>query len=126
MMPGHGGHVLSHFQLRDMDVSLSNHDSDADQFNLVLVRGQQLQRQIVRDVRAQETYELCLAPSGGKNTENRTSKVRISTIPSKMAMPKKEKSIEERKSTIGGRDSRLSVRSGLHGHIGFPSDKFAR
>ena len=59
----------------------------------------------------------CLAPSGGKNSENRTSKVRISTIPSKMAIPKKEKSVEERKSTIGGRDSRLSVRSGIHGHI---------
>lgn len=52
----------------------------------------------------------CLAPSGGKNNENRTSKVRISTIPSKMAVPKKEKSIEERKSVISGRDSRLSVR----------------
>ena len=68
----------------------------------------------------------CLAPSGGKNSENRTSKVRISTIPSIMAMPKKEKSIEERKSTIGGRDSRLSVRSGINGHIEFPSYKFAR
>merc|ERR1711917_172950 len=52
----------------------------------------------------------CLAPSSGKNNENRTSKVRISTIPSKMAVPKKEKSIEERKSVISGRDSRLSVR----------------
>ena len=59
----------------------------------------------------------CLAPSGGKNNENRTSKVRISTIPSKMAVPKKEKSIEERKSVISGRDSRLSVRSGLLGRI---------
>jgi len=51
----------------------------------------------------------CLAPSGGKNNENRTSKVRISKLPSKSIM-KKDKSIEERKSTIGGRDSRLSVR----------------
>ena len=59
----------------------------------------------------------CLAPSGGKNNENRTSKVRISTIPSKMAVPKKEKSIEERKSVISGRDSRLSVRSGLLGRV---------
>ena len=57
----------------------------------------------------------CMAPSGGKNNENKTSKVRISTIPSKMAVPKKEKSIEERKSVISGRDSRLSVRSGLLG-----------
>ena len=40
--------------------------------------------------------------------------------------PKKEKSIEERKSTIGGRDSRLSVRSGINGHIEFPSHKFAK
>ena len=58
----------------------------------------------------------CLAPSGGKNNEIRTSKVRISKLPSKITM-KKDKSIEERKSTIGGRDSRLSVRPGLHEHI---------
>ena len=74
-------------------------------------------RRSVQSRSASRTGKNYLTPSGGKNNENRTSKVRISTIPSKMAVPRKEKSIEERKSVISGRDSRLSVRTGLLGRI---------
>jgi len=49
----------------------------------------------------------CMAPSAGKNAANRTSKV---PKPPSQMMITVDKSIEERKSTMGGRGSRLSVR----------------